>query len=80
MIIPVRCFTCNKVLGNLYKSYLIQMKELNLDESNDIISNIDEILEKGDEDKIKQVFVNLGVNRYCCKRHLLSHVDLIQKI
>ena len=45
MIIPVRCFTCNKVIGNLYESYVKLMKELEVDQSNDIISNLDSILE-----------------------------------
>ena len=81
MIIPVRCFTCNNVIGSKYKKY----KELNekyrtsMDE--DIISTIDNKEEF--EKKIAQgieIFNKIGIKRYCCKRHLLTHVDLIEKI
>ena len=57
MIIPVRCFTCNKVLGDLYKSYLIQMKELNLDESNDIITLSQELFIKNYKEKFEKSLI-----------------------
>ena len=81
MIIPVRCFTCNNVLASKYKKY----KELNetnnstLDE--DILSQLDDsgnISKKIDSSY--EIFNQLGIKRYCCKRHLLTHVDLIEKI
>jgi DNA-directed RNA polymerase I, II, and III subunit RPABC5 len=27
-----------------------------------------------------QVLQKLGLNRYCCRKHLLTHCDLIEKI
>ena len=75
MIIPVRCFTCNKILGSLYKKYT-QLLELNK-EDEDIISGLDAI--SIDKSNV-QIFEKLKVDRYCCRRHLMSHVDLIQKI
>lgn len=72
MIIPVRCFTCNKVLGSVYDKYKflenLQKKEDTIDENN---------IEKNDK---KEIFEKLGIERYCCKRHLISQVDLIEKI
>ena len=59
MIIPVRCFTCGKVIGNLWHRYL----EL-LNEKKDMI----------------EIFRELGLNRYCCRRMIISHVDLIEKL
>ena len=41
MIIPVRCFTCNKILGSLYKKYC-ELLEINKEEE-DIISGLEEI-------------------------------------
>jgi DNA-directed RNA polymerase I, II, and III subunit RPABC5 len=58
MIIPVRCFTCGKVIGNKWENYL-KLKE--------------EYDEKIALDKLK-------LNRYCCRRMLLSHVELIEKL
>ncbi|WOO78441.1 DNA-directed RNA polymerases I, II, and III subunit RPABC5 [Vanrija pseudolonga] len=59
MIIPVRCFSCGKVVGNLWESYL----EL-------VAADIDE----GD------ALDKLQLKRYCCRRMVLTHVDLIEKL
>jgi DNA-directed RNA polymerase I, II, and III subunit RPABC5 len=59
MIIPVRCYTCGKVIGNKWETYVYYKKE-----------KIDE----------REIFEKLGLKRYCCKRMLLTHVDLIDKI
>lgn len=59
MIIPVRCFTCGKVVGNKWQRYL-------------------EILEAGLHEA--QALDDLGLKRYCCRRMLLAHVDLIEKL
>eukprot|EP00285_Hemiselmis_virescens_P010617 CAMPEP_0173388948 /NCGR_PEP_ID=MMETSP1356-20130122/11140_1 /TAXON_ID=77927 ORGANISM="Hemiselmis virescens, Strain PCC157" /NCGR_SAMPLE_ID=MMETSP1356 /ASSEMBLY_ACC=CAM_ASM_000847 /LENGTH=74 /DNA_ID=CAMNT_0014345971 /DNA_START=41 /DNA_END=265 /DNA_ORIENTATION=- len=59
MIIPVRCFTCGKVIGNLWLKYL-------------------ELLHGGMDEC--QAFKELGLERYCCRRMLMTHVDLIEKL
>lgn len=59
MIIPVRCFTCGKVIGNKWTVYLEQ-------------------LVKGEAEG--DVLDSLGVDRYCCRRVMLTHVDLIEKL
>ncbi len=64
MIIPVRCFTCGKVVGNKWEAYI---KLLSGDEDVDGVSEADAL------DK-------LGLRRYCCRRMLLTHVDLITKL
>ena len=59
MIIPVRCFTCGKVIGNKWDKYL-------------------KLLEQ--EYAVNQALDNLGLKRYCCRRMLISHVDLIEML
>ena len=59
MIIPVRCFTCGKVIGNKWETYL------------DLINS--NMLEC-------QALDELGLNRYSCRRMVLTHVDLIEKL
>ncbi|GMH77284.1 hypothetical protein TL16_g07358, partial [Triparma laevis f. inornata] len=59
MIIPVRCFTCGKVIGNKWETYLTLLS-----------TSIDE----GD------AMDELGLKRYCCRRMVLTHVDLIEKL
>ncbi|TYJ55339.1 DNA-directed RNA polymerase I, II, and III subunit rpabc5 [Cryptococcus floricola] len=58
-IIPVRCFSCGKVIGNLWDSYL-ELLAAGVDEG--------EAMDK------------LQLKRYCCRRMVLTHVDLIEKL
>jgi len=66
MIIPVRCFTCGKLIGNLYSRYLELLAQYS--ESPDEAQAADKAL------------TELGVTRYCCRRMLLTHVDLIDDL
>ncbi|CDZ97109.1 dna-directed rna polymerase and iii subunit rpabc5 [Phaffia rhodozyma] len=59
MIIPVRCFSCGKVVGNMWESYLALL-------TTDMTEG--EALDK------------LQLKRYCCRRMVLTHVDLIEKL
>lgn len=58
MIIPVRCFTCNKVIGSKWEPYQEYCKTMTKEEALD----------------------KLELHRICCRRMLLGHVDLIDKI
>ncbi len=58
MIVPVRCFTCGKVIGDKYYEFKARV-------------------EKGEDPE--KVLDDLGVERYCCRRTLLSHVELIDQ-
>lgn len=59
MIVPVRCFTCGKVLASSYEEYRKRIKQ---------------------GENAKEVLDFLGIERYCCRRMLLSHVELIDDI
>jgi len=81
MIIPVRCFTCNKVIGNKWTYYQERVKEMmdtkeidDSDVNNDVINSRD-----GKEPRGK-ILDDMGITRVCCRRHMLSHVDLIDII
>ncbi len=60
MIIPVRCFTCGKVIGNKYDTYIKTLAAEGCSES--------------------EAMDALGLKRYCCRRMVLTHVDLIEKL
>lgn len=82
MIIPIRCFTCNKVIAHLWDEYLnqIQMAYIETDVKNNRKNrfvNIEELENKTVEGHILD---KLGLNKYCCRRMMLSHVDLCDKI
>tara|TARA_Y100001936_G_C15616092_1_gene429204 strand:- start:98 stop:340 length:243 start_codon:yes stop_codon:yes gene_type:complete len=80
MIIPVRCFTCGKVLGNLWEKYNEELqKSYNSEVSNNELKRIVD-LQNNEESAEKKILDNLGIKRYCCRRVMLSTVDLVEKI
>ena len=78
MIIPVRCMTCGKVIGDLYQEYLKRTKDYT-DEHTEL-NTIDMNSKVVQKTKKGIVMDELGLKRYCCRRHLLTHVDLIDII
>lgn len=78
MIIPVRCFTCNRVLASKYSKYCEIISSKSKTEN---IINGDPDINLMEDNIYQKAFKAVGVDdRYCCKRHLISHIDLIQKI
>ena len=76
MIIPVKCFTCGKVLANKYMWYLRKVKYLkmeNKDNTNNILYLTKDNLEKTAESIVMD---KLQLNRMCCRRHMLTHVSI----
>lgn len=59
MIIPIRCFSCGKLIAHIYQPYL-------------------EMIEKGE--KTEDAFKQLGIERFCCKRMIVSNVDLLDDL
>jgi len=79
MIIPIRCFTCNKVIAHLWDEYINRIQMAYLDDTikKDRFVNIETLEKKTIEGKIMD---ELKLKRYCCRRMMLSHVDLCEKI
>ncbi|RYR68509.1 hypothetical protein Ahy_A03g015014 isoform A [Arachis hypogaea] len=75
MIIPVRCFTCGKVIGNKWDAYL-DLLQSDYSEGSVLpsffILSIPSFL--------RDALDALGLVRYCCRRMLMTHVDLIEKL
>tara|TARA_B110001469_G_C9432080_1_gene219519 strand:- start:183 stop:398 length:216 start_codon:yes stop_codon:yes gene_type:complete len=70
--------TCGKVIGDLYQEYLKRTKDYT-DEHTEL-NTIDMNSKVVQKTKKGVVMDELGLNRYCCRRHLLTHVDLIDII
>ena len=83
MIIPVRCFTCGKVIGNKWETYQQKIREYREEDSQDKDSTITvNYISKGEkvETPEAKALNFLGLERYCCRRHLLTHTELITEI
>lgn len=77
MIIPVKCFTCGKVLADKYQFYqktVAEMKLKNKEELTDIKYLNSNNIKKTAEGKVMD---DLGLTRMCCRRHMLTHVDIL---
>ncbi len=76
MIIPVKCFTCGKVLANKYMYYTKEVRKMKLDQGQDPDKVV--YLTKDYAEKTAEGIVldNLGLTRMCCRRHMLTHVDI----
>tara|TARA_Y100000389_G_scaffold150309_1_gene149861 strand:+ start:4571 stop:4807 length:237 start_codon:yes stop_codon:yes gene_type:complete len=76
MIIPVKCFTCGNVIGNKYMFYLKKVEELKKERNidNDNIQYLTN--EKMDKSVEGEVLDMLKLNKQCCRRHMLTHVDV----
>tara|TARA_Y100001970_G_scaffold87959_1_gene111027 strand:- start:12685 stop:12945 length:261 start_codon:yes stop_codon:yes gene_type:complete len=86
MIIPIRCFTCSKVIGDLWEEYdkrvnaqkNIRKKKFTLE---DITINSNEnSLKNFDDNHQNKILNDLGITKMCCRRHMLGHVNLINRI
>jgi len=59
MMIPIRCFTCGKVVGDKWEEY-------------------DRRIKSGEE--ARKILDDLGLTRYCCRRMLLSNIEIIDEV
>lgn len=137
MIIPVRCFTCGKVVGNKWEQYLSLLQGEHSEEyvhivrsfsTNEIVGNLRSFSDQASRpywficrgclfvvsvlapsacllftlffnawlasapsdplnpstfparSQCSHALTALGLKRYCCRRMLLAHVDLIEKL
>ena len=71
MIIPIRCFTCSKVIADKYDYYHTEKNKLAKSSDNS------EDLKFFNDIHTKEILDNLGLIRYCCRRSLMSSVDMM---
>jgi DNA-directed RNA polymerase subunit N len=59
MIVPVRCFTCGKLVADKHAEFTQRVKS-------------------GEDPK--KVLDSIGMKRYCCRRMLISSMDVIDQL
>ena len=76
MLIPVKCFTCGMVLADKYRYYQEEVRKIKLSHS----LNVEKVIYLTKDFKNKtpegEVLDKLGLNKSCCRRHMLTHVDI----
>lgn len=82
MIFPVRCFSCNKVIGDCWLKYLELVKEemekeqQSGEKSYPVLNKYYAELASKVETPQSKALNTLEMTRYCCRRHFLTHVDI----
>jgi DNA-directed RNA polymerase I, II, and III subunit RPABC5 len=89
MIIPIRCYTCGKPVGNKWESYQELVRKIKEDVKSkrdpEVVDHGEFHIQSGDipegkktpEGKAMDI---LGLERYCCRRMLLTHVNIIDHV
>ena len=75
MLIPMRCFTCGCLLANKHEYYRKRVEELGGD-GNPVYFDGSKIPQTPE----KQAMDEMGITRLCCKKTLLTSVDLTDKL
>ena len=81
MIIPIRCYTCSKILADKYEYYESELlrKKLAMNTTEDpLIININ----ASDIQKTiaGEIMDELGLTRICCRKVMLTSINIIDEI
>lgn len=74
MIIPVRCFTCGRVMADIVDYY--ENEKAKIEEN----KNVDKLYKNFDKIHTAHILDNLGLKRYCCRRNLIANIDMMEII
>ncbi len=69
MIIPVRCFSCGRVIASDYVKFKAEVDSIRTKEGREPTP-----------EEISKTLDDLNVTRYCCRRMILSNAELLQEI
>jgi DNA-directed RNA polymerase subunit N (RpoN/RPB10) len=76
MIIPIKCFTCGEVLADKYRFFQSEVRRIKLARGasvEKVVYLTKDTIEKTPEGTVLD---ELGLNNVCCRRHMLTHVDI----
>jgi DNA-directed RNA polymerase subunit N len=76
MIIPVKCFTCGNVLADKYRYYQAEVRKIKISQGLKIDKEVYLTKENVDKTPEGQVLDDLALKNVCCRRHMLTHVDI----
>ena len=82
MIIPVRCFTCNSVIADKWNPYIELVKKEKSKSKQEVTSDLDlDYIDVDSGKKVEksiegEVLDKIGLTKQCCRRHMLTHVDI----
>ena len=76
MIIPIKCFTCGMVLADKYRYYLEKVRASKIAKGMDVDKVLYLTKENVNKTPDGEELDKLGITNVCCRRHMLTHVDI----
>lgn len=81
MIIPIKCFTCGKVLADKYRYYQDEVRRIKMAKydalDNTHRENVMYFTKENMEKTAEGIVLDkLQLFNVCCRRHMLTHVDM----
>jgi DNA-directed RNA polymerase subunit N len=73
MIIPIKCFTCGCVLADKYRHFQEKVRQIKMKDGEKMVYLTKKTIDKTPEGTVLD---NLGLDNPCCRRHMLTHVDI----
>ena len=97
MLIPVKCYSCGKVLANKYVYFQNQLEIKKKELKQNSVNNINDNNNNNDNDNNDPLFINinatvvkktiageimddLGLIRICCRKTLLTSINIVDEI
>ena len=77
MIIPIKCFTCGTVLADKYKYYCQEVRRIKMNKGLHVDKVIYLTPDYSQKTPEGEVLDELQLKKMCCRRHMLTHVDII---
>lgn len=76
MIIPIKCFTCGMVIADKYRYFTEEVRKRKLAKGLEVDKVIYLTKEYAEKTPEGEVLDELGLKKMCCRRHMLTHVDI----
>ena len=76
MIIPIKCFTCGTVLADKYRYYCEEVRKRKMTRDLHVEKVIYLTPEYSQKTAEGEVLDELNLTKMCCRRHMLTHVDI----
>jgi len=76
MIIPIKCFTCGTVIADKYRYYSEEVRKRKMTRDLHVEKVIYLTPEYSTKTPEGEVLDELNLNKMCCRRHMLTHVDI----
>jgi DNA-directed RNA polymerase subunit N (RpoN/RPB10) len=83
MIIPIRCFTCGRVMADIadfYESEKEKLKDATDKGDKSDKKEVDKIYKNFEKIHTGEILNKLGLKRYCCRRNLIANIDMMDVI